>query len=69
LDDDSIELIVKDTFSKLSEDNCTMDFDKYKQMIYKFPDILGWLKVDLNKIKKVNFNNKVKRKALCGGPF
>lgn len=68
LTDELIEVIVNETFKTLTDDGLTMDFDLYKNMVNKNNDILNWLKVDLDKIKKVTLNPKIKKKVLCG-PF
>jgi Ca2+-binding EF-hand superfamily protein len=67
LDSDLIDLIVKETFLNIGGDqDKPIDYDKYKEMIKKFPAILNWLKVDVEKIKKVKFTTKVKKKGCLG---
>lgn len=64
---DVIEIIVKDTFQRIcGDENKIIDFDKYKSMVIKYPEILLWLKVDLDRIKKVNFQTKKIKKSICG---
>jgi Ca2+-binding EF-hand superfamily protein len=61
---DTIETIVENTF-KLTG-NC-FNFEMYQELCRKNPEILSWLKVDLDKIKKVKFNeSKQAKKAWCG---
>jgi Ca2+-binding EF-hand superfamily protein len=64
---DLIDLIVKETFLKIGGELDTPIFlDKYTEMVKKYPNILSWLKVDLEKIKKVNFLKKLKKKTCFG---
>lgn len=65
---DLIEMIVKETFIKIGGDvNQPIDLEKYKEMVKKYPDILSWLKVDLEKIKRVKFITKLKKANTCFG--
>jgi Ca2+-binding EF-hand superfamily protein len=65
-DDDMISNIVNETFLKIAgKGNTYIDFEKYKEMIKAYPDILSWLRVDLDRIKKVNFEKNLKKKT-CG---
>lgn len=63
-----IELVVKETFKKIGgEENKAIGFDNYKEMIKNYPDILNWLKMDLERIKNVKFQNKMKKTKSCLG--
>jgi len=64
---DIMDLIVNETFAKLGlnyKEN--IKFDKYAEMIEKKPCILSWLKIDLEKIKKVDNDKKSKRRTCIG---
>jgi Ca2+-binding EF-hand superfamily protein len=64
---DIMDLIVNETFVKLGlnyKEN--INFDKYAEMIEKKPCILSWLKIDLEKIKKVDNEKKSKRRTCIG---
>lgn len=61
-DHDSIDFIVKETFGRFgysSEEY--IDFEKYTIMVEQCPEILTWLRIDLNKIKTINFAKKLKK--------
>jgi hypothetical protein len=40
--------------------------DKYIEMVEKYPEILSWLKIDLEKINNVNYIRKTKKKNCFG---
>lgn len=66
--DDLINIIVKETFVNIGGDTENpIDYEKYKEMVKKYPDILYWLKVDIEKIKKVKFAIKIKKQNSCFG--
>jgi Ca2+-binding EF-hand superfamily protein len=59
-DDNSVDIIVNETFSQYaSEENC-INYDNYKALIQKYPRILIWLRVDLDKIKSLKEENQEK---------
>jgi Ca2+-binding EF-hand superfamily protein len=62
-----IDLIVKETFLKIggSYDE-PIQLEKYTEMVARYPLILNWLKVDIEKIKKMNLVRKLK-KTNCFG--
>ena len=65
--DELIEMIVKETFIKIGGDEETpIDFEKFKDMVKRCPEILSWLRVDLEKIKKLKFTVKLKKKGCMG---
>jgi Ca2+-binding EF-hand superfamily protein len=67
LNDELIELIVKETFMKIGGDpSKAITYDKFKEMVKACPDILNWMKVDLEKIKSVKFLRKNKRTGCFG---
>lgn len=52
LDEKSIEEIVRVSFEKINLlDDDKISIDIYKKFLEKFPNILNWFKLDLNKIK------------------
>jgi Ca2+-binding EF-hand superfamily protein len=60
---DVVEIIIESTFQQCD----SFDFEKYQELCRKNPEILSWLKVDLDKIKKVKLNDsKQSKKAWCG---
>jgi Ca2+-binding EF-hand superfamily protein len=64
---DLIDLIVKETFEKMGLKNDEPIFlDKYIEMVEKYPEILSWLKIDLEKINNVNYIRKTKKKNCFG---
>lgn len=67
LSDDLIELIVKETFLKLvGQDNKPINYEKFKEMVKNCPDLLSWMKVDLDKIRNVKFVTKNKKTGCFG---
>ena len=48
-----IDKIVNETFSMFSDDSKCINYENYKVLIQKYPRILNWLKVDLDKIKSI----------------
>ncbi len=65
--DTLIDIIVKDTFLKIGGDlNKPINYEKYKEMIKLCPDILNWLKVDMEKIKNVKFVPNLKKTGCFG---
>ena len=62
LNDELIELIVKETFIKIGGDaSKPITYDKFKEMVKACPNILNWMKIDLEKIKSVKFLRKSKK--------
>ncbi len=61
--DELIDMIVRKTFTSLggNVDN-PIEFELYRDMINKYPDIMKWLKVDLEKIKNSRIEQKSKKK-------
>jgi Ca2+-binding EF-hand superfamily protein len=67
LTENEIQTIVKETFKKIGGDEeQPIDFERFRDMLKKYPEILAWLKVDLEKIKKVKFATKIKKKGCLG---
>jgi Ca2+-binding EF-hand superfamily protein len=63
-----IEEIVNQTFSFNANENGLINFERYKEMVRKNQDILNWLKVDIEKIKKTKFvtsKHDKHKKAWC----
>lgn len=64
---DLIDLIVKETFSNLGLDyDEPIILEKYTEMVEKHPEIMSWLKIDLDKINKVSYAKKAKTKNCFG---
>ena len=53
LDENCIDEIVKISFEKLNvfSDDDSITYEQFKKFLEKFPSILNWFKLDLNKIK------------------
>jgi Ca2+-binding EF-hand superfamily protein len=67
LSNDFVEECISNTFSLNANDNGVINFEKYKEMVRRNPDILNWLKVDIDKIKRAKFDGSTKniKKAWC----
>jgi Ca2+-binding EF-hand superfamily protein len=67
ISNDLIEEVISNTFSLNANENGVINFEKYKDMVRKNPDIIDWLKVDIEKIKKAKFDSSTKslKKSWC----
>ncbi len=67
LNEKSLDDIVKISFEKLNimGDEDSLNFEQYKKFLEKYPNILNWFKLDLNKIKN-NLRDKT-RSTTCFG--
>ena len=66
-DKESIHIIVNQTFVSIGGDkDKSIDYEKFKQMIQKYPEILNWLRVDIERIKKAKFASKLKKIGCFG---
>jgi Ca2+-binding EF-hand superfamily protein len=67
ISNDNLEEIITYTFNLNANDNGVINFEKYKEMVRKNPDILNWLKIDVEKIKKAKYENCSKsiKKSWC----
>ena len=59
-DEKSTDKIVNETFSVFANDENYIKYENYKSIIQKYPRILSWLKVDIDKIKSVKEDNSDK---------
>lgn len=65
--DEIIKTIVNETFKKIGGlPEKVINYETYKEMVKLYPDILNWLKVDIEKIKRVKFATKVKKVGCFG---
>ena len=62
-DDKAINIIVNDTFSHYANEDFCIKYENYKAIVQKFPKILTWLKLDLDKIK--SFREETNEKFRC----
>ncbi len=53
LDESTITFLLKNTFD--IEDDNVINYDQFRKIVEKNPNILSWIKIDINKIK--NFKN------------
>ena len=66
LDEKSIDDIVKNSFEKMNLiDDEAIGLEQYKKFLEKYPNILNWFKLDLNKIK--NHLRDKTRSTTCFG--
>jgi Ca2+-binding EF-hand superfamily protein len=66
-DEEIIKTIVNETFKKIGGfQEKEINYENYKEMVKLYPDILNWLKVDIEKIKRVKFVTKVKKVGCFG---
>jgi len=66
-DEEIIKTIVNETFKKIGgSQEKVINYESYKEMVKLYPDILNWLKVDIEKIKRVKFATKIKKVGCFG---
>jgi Ca2+-binding EF-hand superfamily protein len=61
LTNDILEELVTNTFNQYANESGVINYDRYKELVRKNPDILNWLKVDIERIKKAKADDNTKK--------